>query len=224
MSITFQNENGAWKAVECSREPVVRAGPDFGKNLLKTSVALALAGGFCSMIASSKVSGSAVTQPEILSNSRPEQPPAYDMKRAPGALRFALDRFQRRGGRYVYGPNDCSTFLTDYLKASGLKIGERTTTANLMKLPVAKSLGLKVIPRHDFSAMEGNIVIVFRYLEDGRVYGHCGIRLIQDGKHFWAHNNSSDGGVSIDPEEKFLLRVRQSGPLNSRIYRLPDLR
>ncbi len=131
------------------------------------------------------------------------------------SLTFAQDRFFEKGGKYAYGPNDCSTFVCDFLGQFTTTVPRRFTTASLFDHGFMNDHGF--IPVEDIycDAREFD-VIVYRYydIDFNAEGGHCGLVVWKDGKLCVEHNSSSQKGLAWTPIEDFYRRMAN----------MPDLR
>lgn len=126
------------------------------------------------------------------------------------ALDFAMQRFVERGGSYQFGPNDCSTFVTDYLEGLGAPLRSRLTTKLMMDPGVTRQVGLQPVSTQP---SVGDI-LVFRYVNSqGEMCGHCGVLTMRDGELLVKHNSLRYGGVVEEPYENFRRFFEASGRL-----------
>ena len=116
----------------------------------------------------------------------------------------AVTRFAERGGEYVLGPNDCSIFVIDFLKACGKPVKRRYTTGDFWKPSVMG--GLKMKPTK--LGVTEHAVFVTRYINaKGRWVGHCGVVLTRNGETIFIHNSEASGGVVVEPSLSFEGRM-----------------
>lgn len=119
-------------------------------------------------------------------------------------INAAVTRFAERGGEYVLGPNDCSIFVIDFLKACGKPVKRRYTTGDFWKPSVMNGLKLKPTKL----GVTEHAVFVTRYVNaKGRWVGHCGIVLTRDGQTVFIHNSEASGGVVVEPSLSFEGRM-----------------
>lgn len=149
--------------------------------------------------------------------------PSDSLKSQP-ALVYALKRYEIGGARYKWGHNDCSTFVTDYLRALARPAYPRLTTRDLYE-PSAMSWN-GFLPTTQKELKPGDI-IVFRYT--GRyktLQGHTGIVVRHAKDLYVVHNSLSYGGVQFEELQSFLTRanrVADSGPKGKMVrYFTPD--
>lgn len=140
-----------------------------------------------------------------LALQRPAEKPLVANELTP-ATRAAVDRFHDRGGKYIWGENDCSVFVLDFLKASGVPIKRRLTTKELYDLKIMAEHGYVA---ESAPAKVGDIV-VFRYLAP-RPAGHCGVVVEQGGEVKILHNAASMHGLVLETVDEFLIRAEQFG-------------
>lgn len=126
------------------------------------------------------------------------------------ALDLAMERFIGRGGSYQLGPNDCSTFVSDYLEGLGAQIPSRLTTKLMVDPNVTGKIGLQPVSAQP---RIGDI-LVFRYVNSqGEMRGHCGVLTARDGELLVKHNSLRYGGVVEEPYENFRRFFEASGRL-----------
>ena len=141
--------------------------------------------------------------------------PALRKLVAPVGLGFAKKRYVARGNRYSLGNNDCSTFVTDYLKGSRVPLTSRLTTYLLYRPWLVPSTGLKAVYR----ARPGD-VLVYRY---GKNEGHCGVVASLDGGLIVFHNAASAGGLKVDSIYDWVHDARSKPNAKGvRVLRLPN--
>jgi hypothetical protein len=122
----------------------------------------------------------------------------------PAQLQFALQQFTARGGAYELGPNDCSVFVTDYLKACGKPIKRRWTTVELWKPTLMEALGMRQV---QFGETRQSVFCI-RYINaKGKWVGHCGVVLNDDGETTFVHNSEAGGGVIVERTISFEARM-----------------
>lgn len=113
---------------------------------------------------------------------------------------MATRKFFERGGKYDWGPNDCSVFVTDVLKSSGAEVTQRYTTVELADASLMKKLGFFVKP----SPSKHGDLIVFRYLNSERkARGHCGVVVVIQNQTYVLHNTSRFGGLVLQTLSSF---------------------
>lgn len=151
---------------------------------------------------------------------RPEDPKVIpadsaDFQQNP-ALRFAFAQYRDRGATYVWGPNDCSVFVTDYLKGIGAPVKQRLTTALLADPSQLRPLGFTV---QTTSPGPGDI-LVYRYRNGlGQMRGHCGIVVEREDGLWVAHNTQSHGGVVLETLDSFRASANSLSPEVFRCFR-----
>lgn len=135
----------------------------------------------------------------------------------PPAIDAALGRFAERGGAYEWGTNDCSVFVLDFLKASGVSIRRRLTTKELYDVGIMRGIGFDQVQ----TAEQTGEVVVFRYMER-RPAGHCGLVVRHGDELVIVHNASSAGGVMVETWEQFLRRAESFGAARDsvRVFRM----
>lgn len=114
------------------------------------------------------------------------------------ALVQALRLYASRGSRYVWGTNDCSVFVSDYLESAGVPIGQRMTTKCLAE-PDLTRRGLI-----DAGPVEHGDVLNFRYMSRNGLgmAGHCGVVFRRD-RELWVIHNKEGSGLVMQPLEGF---------------------
>lgn len=120
-----------------------------------------------------------------------------------------------RGGDYVYGYNDCSTFVSDYIRLSGHPLEARITTKELNSAVHMIPLGFDEVETLPNTWEEGDI-LVFRYydLDTRGETGHCGVLLYDGGELCVAHVSSPLRGFAVTPLREFMDK-RYELPLTS---------
>jgi len=124
------------------------------------------------------------------------------------ALTFAEENFHRKGGYYHLGPNDCSTFVCDFLSQFSTTISRRFTTDTLFSPAFMNNRGFVQVGDITRNLEEFD-VLVYRYF-DGDFQsqgGHCGIVVWKDGQLCIEHNSSSNKGLVCTPIEEFYRSV-----------------
>lgn len=135
-------------------------------------------------------------------------PPRPKQSELSKPLQKAIAKFWKRGGKYVWGSNDCSVFVLDYLKARGARITYRMTTHSMSNPREMEALGY--LPGSRTSAKE--FVFVGRYQnERGEWRGHTGVGTLYKGHRWYVHNASGPGGLVIEEERAFGERMKQAG-------------
>lgn len=147
-----------------------------------------------------------------------QRPPVIEAKQErlvnSPALTYAKKMYESRGNKYIWGPNDCSVFVTDYLKGVGAKVQRRYTTTDLVDPGLLAKLGFTTATD---SPQPGDI-IVFKYKNDqGALRGHCGIVTEWNRRVYVVHNTEAYGGVIMQTLPSF-QQSTQSLPLM--VYRL----
>lgn len=130
------------------------------------------------------------------------------------AVAKAYQNYISRGGTYQWGPNDCSVFVTDYLRAKGCDISRRLTTWDLSQPKNLQAVGYRVTA----SPPRPGDVLVYRYRNSrGEVRGHCGIVTAFQGKVWVVHNMATTGAV-MQKLPSFDRMVRSSSPMTYLCY------
>jgi cell wall-associated NlpC family hydrolase len=133
----------------------------------------------------------------------------------PVGLDFARTRYVQRGMKYSLGNNDCSTFVTDYLKGARVPLQRRLTTSLLYRPWREPVTGLRLT----YSAQPGDVV-VYRY---GKGEGHCGVIAKLGDELIVYHNARSAGGLTIDYYSAWIADARtKPGAKPVRVLRLPN--
>lgn len=147
-----------------------------------------------------------------LSIGRRQSPAQVITLVVPPGIEYANARFHQRGGRYIWGDNDCSIYVLDYLKASGVRVRKRLTTKELFDPLQASTVALKPV---DGPWKPGDVV-VFRY-QDPRPAGHCGVVISRNGELGVIHNAASEQGVVHESKAQFEERAARAGAQPSSI-------
>jgi hypothetical protein len=122
------------------------------------------------------------------------------------ALKYAVKKYAERGSQYVWGVNDCSVFVTDYLKGQAIPPKSRLTTVTLSQ-PDLTEFGLTQVQ----NAKDGDI-LNYRYLsqESNAKNGHCGV-VVKLTNGLWVVHNCSAKGLVIQPFIDFLGTAKSLG-------------
>lgn len=119
------------------------------------------------------------------------------------AINSAYLKYKQRGGKYQLGPNDCSVFVTDYMKARGKPIKRRWTTAEIWKQNLMQ--GIKMNPAKYATAPEQVFCIRYQNKENKWV-GHTGIVRKMGESWEFVHNSEAARGVVVENQFAFELR------------------
>jgi len=122
------------------------------------------------------------------------------------ALVFAEKQYRRRGAKYIWGANDCSAFVSDYLSRQSKTLKSRVTTWELAQIGVEK-YGLVVA-----GDTKTGDVLNYRYKSQRRegMAGHCGVVLKKpDG--FWVVHNCASMGLVIQRLGEFYATAKAYG-------------
>jgi hypothetical protein len=147
---------------------------------------------------------------DLVSNWKPTYlgtPPTEEDARAKlgrAALTAAEDNYFLRGARYQYGPNDCSTFVCDFIENFSRSVSRRFTTDRLFSPAFMARIGYVEVTNL-FADLQEYDIVVFRYFDSDFMTegGHCGILVWRDGKLCVEHNSSSNKGLARTPIEEF---------------------
>lgn len=142
----------------------------------------------------------------VRSDYSPLSKHTYGPTSLPVGLEHAAQQYYKRGGHYVWGKNDCSMFLTDYLKAHDIQFSRRLTTKEFADPRLMRTLGLQPVK----GKLKPGDVVVYRF-RDGRSMGHCGIVFLKDGELEVVHNSGSMGGLAVSSFEAFAARAQEFG-------------
>ncbi|MBS1712371.1 MAG: C40 family peptidase [Armatimonadetes bacterium] len=140
--------------------------------------------------------------------------PADVLKKQP-ELEPAYRNYVKNGGEYIWGANDCSIFVSDYINQCGNPCPFRPTTKELIDPAFMAKVG--------FTSASGQIrpgdVIVFRYLNADRQWrGHTGVVVWYDGANWVMHNTERYQGMVVETLDRFWARADAATKGN------PDLR
>lgn len=128
-------------------------------------------------------------------------------------LEYAVKRYQAEGNRYRWGPNDCSTFVTDYMRACGKPAFIRLTTEKLYNTATMEWHGFE--ETHIAKLRPGDI-IVFRYTgRRNTLEGHTGIVISDGKKQYVAHNSLSFGGLNVQSLPEFISLANRVADRNN---------
>lgn len=133
------------------------------------------------------------------------------------ALDYARQLYVQRGGKYIWGANDCSVFVGDYMKALSKDVPDRLTTKELARPSYMARYGFKLVK----DLPKPGDIYVFRYLSrrTGGPMGHCGIIVdTKKGKRAVQHNSGGEGGLVTFWHEDFLKEVRAVGTDAEKIW------
>lgn len=132
-------------------------------------------------------------------------------------LDYARQLYVQRGGKYIWGANDCSVFVGDYMKALSSKVPDRLTTKELARPSYMAKYGFKLVRDNP----KPGDIYVFRYLsrKSGGPMGHCGI-VVDTTKGLQAvqHNSGGEGGLTTFWHKDFMKEVRGVGTDPEKIW------
>lgn len=117
-------------------------------------------------------------------------------------LVYPIHQYQKLGSRYKWGTNDCSTFVTDYLRASGKPTFKRLVTADLYDIQTMRMQGFSETSEKNLRPGD---IIVFRYT--GRyktMQGHVGIVIDAGRENQVIHNSLTHRGLKVESVSSFL--------------------
>jgi hypothetical protein len=117
-------------------------------------------------------------------------------------LIYPIHQYQKLGSRYKWGTNDCSTFVTDYLRASGKPTFKRLVTADLYDTRTMRMQGFSETSEENLRPGD---IIVFRYT--GRfntMQGHVGIVIDSGRDNQVIHNSLTHRGLKVESVSSFL--------------------
>lgn len=118
-------------------------------------------------------------------------------------IAYAVKQYQFKGNEYIWGANDCSVFVMDYLKGCAKPVWMRLTTKELFNDATMAQLGFTEGDRKD--PQPGDI-IVYRYKKNnGQWRGHTGIVVKHEGRHWVVHNSINHDGVVVYGYNKFVF-------------------
>lgn len=137
-------------------------------------------------------------------------------------IKFAEERYHANGGRYIWGANDCSIFVADYIKACGKPVSTRPTTETMMWELEMRRMGFASTRE---STKPGDI-LVYRYRNsEGEWRGHAGV-VVWYRAHLWvAHNAASFNGLVLQDYKNFrdlMERITRKDESLQRKYRRID--
>lgn len=115
-------------------------------------------------------------------------------------IESARIKYVKKGDEYIWGSNDCSIFVMDYIIACGKKVKSRPTTETLMNPIATQAMGF--IPTKTNPKI-GDI-LVYRYQNrDNQWRGHTGVVVWYKGALWVAHNTATRDGLVIQRLDKF---------------------
>lgn len=122
------------------------------------------------------------------------------------ALQYAAKRYAARGAKYIWGVNDCSVFVSDYLSKQKRPPKSRLTTWNLDRADVAP-FGLTV----EGSPKPGD-VLNYRYWskKNKEMAGHCGV-VIKKPDGLWVVHNCVTIGLATQRLSGFFATAQYLG-------------
>ncbi len=135
----------------------------------------------------------------------------------PIALNNAEKIYFQHGAKYIWGENDCSKFVCDYMKALPVRVTDRMTTAEFYQPGFMQGIGFTEV-NHDYRAGD---VIVYRYKTPGKRGGHCGVIVKKGPGVYVRHNSASRAGIATDTIGDFLAKAKMRGVAGNlvRVYR-----
>ncbi len=132
---------------------------------------------------------------------KPSPAPKTALTLHPGLV-YPIHQYQKFGSRYKWGTNDCSTFVTDYLRASGKPTFKRLVTADLYDNQTMRMQGFSETSEENLRPGD---IIVFRYT--GRyntMQGHVGIVIDSGRESQVIHNSLTHRGLKVESVASFL--------------------
>ncbi len=154
--------------------------------------------------------------PGLYSLGRASTPPRPKQTELSKPAQQAIAKYWKRGGKYVWGSNDCSIFVLDYLKARGAPVSFRMTTHSMSQPNQMAPLGY--VPGQPSDAKE--FIFVARYLNESRQWrGHTGVGFFYKNHRWYVHNAANPGGLVIEDEQTFSERMKAVGiSLDAMVY------
>jgi hypothetical protein len=115
------------------------------------------------------------------------------------ALLHAYKKYQQRGGRYIWGTNDCSVFVSDYLIKRSPKFKWRLTTASM------DSIYVNQYRLYDAGIPTSGDILNYRYRSNrtDRQAGHCGV-IVQKPTGTFVIHNCATRGLVIEAYKDFM--------------------
>lgn len=106
----------------------------------------------------------------------------------------------KKGNKYIWGANDCSIFVMDYIKACGKVVPFRPTTETLMNPLAVQVMGFSPAS----SDPKIGDILVYRYQNSKNEWrGHTGIVVWYNDSLWVAHNTPSYNGLVVQRLDKF---------------------
>ncbi len=122
------------------------------------------------------------------------------------ALQYAAKKYQQRGAKYVWGTNDCSVFVSDYLLRQPRPPKTRLTTWSLDQIDVEPH-GLTIV----FKPMPGDVLNYrYRSRKSNEIAGHCGV-VVSKPDGLWVVHNSVNRGLVIQKLAGFYATAQAMG-------------
>lgn len=137
-----------------------------------------------------------------------EAPRQQSNPKAEKALATAEQLYFQRGGYYQFGPNDCSTFVCDFLQNYTQCVSRRVTTGTLYDSEFMNHRGFVQLSS-PFRDLQPYDILVYRYFDTDFMSqgGHCGILVWKEGKMCVEHNSSSNKGLAVTPVTEFYRKL-----------------
>lgn len=137
-------------------------------------------------------------------------------------LTVPYETYVKRGNEYIWGANDCSSFVMGYINSCGTVCPFRPTTAELMKPDFMSKVGFV----RDTKKIKTGDILVFRYQNSKKEWrGHTGIVVWHLDRHYVMHNTESHNGVVLEALPHFLQKAKtltNNGTDLLRTYRRKD--
>lgn len=106
----------------------------------------------------------------------------------------------KKGNKYIWGANDCSIFVMDYIKACGKGVPFRPTTQTLMNPIATQAMGFS----QTSSTPKTGDILVYRYQNSKNEWrGHTGVVVWYKDSLWVAHNTLTHNGLVVQRLDKF---------------------
>ncbi|MCB0825014.1 MAG: C40 family peptidase [Armatimonadetes bacterium] len=127
-----------------------------------------------------------------------------DLKAKDPAAKKSYDQYMDKGGKYIWGANDCSIFVQDYMKASGANVEKRWTTKELFQPKRMEKYGYSYWEHEAGNQFPDGTVLIYRWESGDQGWGHCGIVTNHFGDTRVMHNDPINKGLVVEPFNDFL--------------------
>ncbi|MFM9874672.1 MAG: CHAP domain-containing protein [Fimbriimonadaceae bacterium] len=131
-------------------------------------------------------------------------------------IKSAYQKHIKNGGKYVWGANDCSIFVMNYIKACKKTVPFRPTTATMMDSLFMHNAGFKA----ELTDEKAGDIIVFRYQNNKHEWkGHTGVVAWHNNRLWVVHNTPNYHGVVMEDLPQFKTKALRLTEKNKNLYR-----